>query len=151
MHMRITIWKPDGIVENIKANQGYFLVDLNHIDKNNFDIQLANISPCTPVVTRFSLQGDVYYLIKLHLLMDSCGSMRLSEDIMDVQIQMIIMTESSARARILAYMDDNRIKTALEAESHKKTAGEATIIETNKKAENKGDPNSKNPEPRLYL
>lgn len=44
----------------------YFLAEVNHIDKNNFDKQLTNILSYTPAGTGFSLHEDVYYLIKLH-------------------------------------------------------------------------------------
>ncbi|XP_050876196.1 uncharacterized protein LOC127079884 [Lathyrus oleraceus] len=33
MHQRIIIWRPDGIVENIEADQGYFNTSIKHIDR----------------------------------------------------------------------------------------------------------------------
>ena len=45
----IAIWGEDSIVENIKAHQGYYMAKVNHVDKRNFDRNLANIAPCTPV------------------------------------------------------------------------------------------------------
>lgn len=55
MHQQITIWKPDSIIENIEVVQSYFWEYVNHIDMNNFDRIFENISPCTPVRTRFYL------------------------------------------------------------------------------------------------
>lgn len=63
--------------------------------------------------------------------MDLCGSMRPSKDIMNGQIQMIIMTESSALALILAYMAENRITTPLEAEFQGMVIVESNHIEKN--------------------
>jgi len=46
LHQRIFIWREDGLVENIEADQSYFLAEVNTITKENFDKQLANIPPC---------------------------------------------------------------------------------------------------------
>lgn len=35
LHQKISIWRPDGIVENVKADQSYFLDKFNHIDKKH--------------------------------------------------------------------------------------------------------------------
>lgn len=45
---RITIWRNDGIVENVEADQGYYMVEVNQVDKRNFDKNLSNTAPCTP-------------------------------------------------------------------------------------------------------
>ncbi|KAI5388210.1 hypothetical protein KIW84_074053 [Lathyrus oleraceus] len=45
IHQRIMIWRPYGIVENIKADQGYFKTPINHVDKLQFDKHLATIAP----------------------------------------------------------------------------------------------------------
>lgn len=60
------IWTPDGIVENVKSNQCYFLIEFNHIEKKIFDKMLANISPCFPARMGFSMQRDDLYSVKLH-------------------------------------------------------------------------------------
>lgn len=36
-HQRITIWKPNEIFEYIEADQIFFHVEVNHIEKRNFD------------------------------------------------------------------------------------------------------------------
>ena len=45
---KITIWRNDGIVKNIEADQGHYMAEVNHVDKRNFNKNLANIIPCTP-------------------------------------------------------------------------------------------------------
>jgi len=46
MHQRLSIWREDGLLENIEADQSYFLAEVNNITKKNFDKQLASIPPC---------------------------------------------------------------------------------------------------------
>jgi hypothetical protein len=45
LHQRIAIWREDGLVENIEADQSYFQAEVNNITKKNFDKQLATIPP----------------------------------------------------------------------------------------------------------
>jgi len=33
MHLRVVIWRDDGSVENIEADQSYFLVDVNYVTR----------------------------------------------------------------------------------------------------------------------
>jgi len=47
MHQKISIWRDDGIVENIEAAQSYFLAEVNQITRKTFDKNLANIAPCS--------------------------------------------------------------------------------------------------------
>ena len=47
MHQRISIWRDDGTVENIEADQNYFLAEVNQITRMTFDKSLANIAPCS--------------------------------------------------------------------------------------------------------
>jgi len=37
MHQRISIWKDDGTIENIEADQSYFLTEVNQITRKTFD------------------------------------------------------------------------------------------------------------------
>lgn len=66
MHQQIIIWRPDGIVENIEADQGYFKTLINHIDKHQFDKHLANIAPCDPTDFAFTPDENAYYSLYLH-------------------------------------------------------------------------------------
>jgi len=55
LHQRVAIWREDGLVENIEADQSYFLAEVNNITKNNFDKQLASISPCTSLGPKYEV------------------------------------------------------------------------------------------------
>lgn len=48
VHQRFLIWREDGVVENIEADQGYFMDNVNNVGKKEFKRKLANISPCLP-------------------------------------------------------------------------------------------------------
>jgi len=45
MHQIISIWRDDGTVKNIEADQSYFLAKVNQITRKTFDKSLANIAP----------------------------------------------------------------------------------------------------------
>jgi len=47
MHQRISIWSDDGRVDNIEADQSYFLAEVNQITRKIFDKNLENIAPCS--------------------------------------------------------------------------------------------------------
>jgi len=47
MHQRISIWRDDGMVESIEADQSYFLAEVNQITRKTFDKNLAKIAPCS--------------------------------------------------------------------------------------------------------
>ena len=47
LHQRLIIWRDDGIVENVEADQSYFKTEVHHLTKHSFDKKLATISPCT--------------------------------------------------------------------------------------------------------
>jgi len=65
MHQKIVIWRDDGMVENIEADQSYFLVKVNQVTRKTFEKNLAKKVPCS--ATKFSCtdQTDVSY-VKLH-------------------------------------------------------------------------------------
>lgn len=60
MHQRIIIWRPNGIVENIEVDQGYFKTHINHVDRHQFDKHLANIAPCDPTSFTFTPYDNAY-------------------------------------------------------------------------------------------
>lgn len=66
MHQRITIWWPNGIVENIEAYQGYFKTLINHINRRQFDKHLANIASCDPANFAFTPYDNAYCSLYLH-------------------------------------------------------------------------------------
>lgn len=66
MHLRVSTWRPDGIVENIEVNQSFFLAEVNQTGKRTFDRKLAHIASCTPTREPFALEGDIFNSMKLH-------------------------------------------------------------------------------------
>ena len=46
MHQRLLLWRPVGMVENIEADQSYYLGEVNHLGLADFDKNLAHIGPC---------------------------------------------------------------------------------------------------------
>ena len=65
MHQRISIWIDDGIVENIEADQSYFLAEVNQITRKTFDKNLAKIAPCSFTKSDDANQADASS-VKLH-------------------------------------------------------------------------------------
>ena len=43
LHQRIAIWRNDKILENVEVDQGYYMAEVNHMDKRNFDKNLAKL------------------------------------------------------------------------------------------------------------
>ena len=66
LHQRITIWRNDRIMENVEADQGCYMAKVNHVDRRNFDKNLANISPCTPSGFAYMPLEERFYSFKLH-------------------------------------------------------------------------------------
>lgn len=66
LNQRIAIWTNEIIMENVEANQGYYMAKVNHVDKRNFDKNLDNISPCTPIGFAYIPLEEEFYSLKLH-------------------------------------------------------------------------------------
>jgi len=66
MHQRLAIWREDGLLENIEADQSYFLVEVNNITKKNFYKQLASIPPCISLGPGYEVQENEMFSMKLH-------------------------------------------------------------------------------------
>ena len=66
LHQKIAIWRGDGLVENIEADQSYFLAEVNNVTNNNFDKHLANISPCTSLGPKYEVQDNEMFSMRLH-------------------------------------------------------------------------------------
>lgn len=62
----LAIWREDGLVENIEADQSYFLAEVNNITKKNFDKQLATITPCICLGPKYEVQDNEMCSMKLH-------------------------------------------------------------------------------------
>ncbi|KAK2384028.1 hypothetical protein QL285_071424 [Trifolium repens] len=65
LHQRLIIWRDDGIVENVEADQSYFKTEVHHLTKHSFDKKLATISPCTERDFAHRSAGNVHHAIKL--------------------------------------------------------------------------------------
>ena len=65
MHQRIAIWRDGGTVENIEADQSYFLAEVNQITRKTFDKNQANIAPCLSVKSDGTNQADASS-VRLH-------------------------------------------------------------------------------------
>ncbi|MCI23624.1 hypothetical protein A2U01_0044806, partial [Trifolium medium] len=70
MHQRLTIWREDGLVVNIEADQSTYVSDTNTVTMQNFDKNLATIAPCGEQNAVFDpnevVSGNVYHSVKLH-------------------------------------------------------------------------------------
>ena len=66
MHQRLVLWREDGIVENIEADQSYFMTAVNLVDKRNYDKHLAKIAPCTPNDEINETRNAHYYMTLRH-------------------------------------------------------------------------------------
>jgi hypothetical protein len=66
MHQRIAIWRPDGIVENIEADQSYFMTEVNTVNSQSFDKNLAHIPPCSPAEFDLKTTDNAYCSMYLH-------------------------------------------------------------------------------------
>ena len=65
LHQSLDIWRKDGLVENIEADQSYFLAEVNTITKENFDKQLANIPPCMSLGPTYEVQDNEMFSMQL--------------------------------------------------------------------------------------
>src|SRR4051812_18107243 len=66
MHQRLTIWRQDGIVENIEGDQSYYMAEVNQVNKTNFDRNLANIGPCHAAEDIYTPNKNALYYLSLH-------------------------------------------------------------------------------------
>ncbi|MCI28758.1 hypothetical protein A2U01_0049960, partial [Trifolium medium] len=65
LHQKLIIWREDGVVENIEADQSYFRTEVHHITKHSFNKKLANIAPCTEQGFAYTNANNVYHSVKL--------------------------------------------------------------------------------------
>ncbi|CAJ2645042.1 unnamed protein product [Trifolium pratense] len=97
MHQRLIIWREDGLVENVEADQSAYVSETGTVTLQNFDKNLASITPCGEQDAAFDPNEVV------------------SKNFLDGSIIMNMMIKSPAWDRITAYAAENRIKMALEA------------------------------------
>jgi hypothetical protein len=68
LHQNLAIWRDDGIVEYVEADQSYYLSEQYQITKQTFDKNLATIAPCGDKDAAFDkvVSENVYHSVKLH-------------------------------------------------------------------------------------
>jgi hypothetical protein len=65
LHQRISIWREDGVVENIEAGHSYFRTDVYHVSRHAFEKNLENISPCIEQGSAYAHASNIYHSVKL--------------------------------------------------------------------------------------
>src|ERR1044072_1062373 len=65
LHQVVSIWRDDGVVENIEADQSYFLAEVAQINRANFETRMAHIAPYSALGNEFSHPGNTTYAIRL--------------------------------------------------------------------------------------
>jgi hypothetical protein len=66
LHQRLIIRREDGCVENIEADQSFYMFEVDTISKQTFDKNLANIAPCGDRECAFDPTDNVIHSVKLH-------------------------------------------------------------------------------------
>lgn len=57
---RSSIWRNDRIMENMEADQSYYMNKVNLVDMRHFDKHLANITPCEPAGFDFTPTDEAF-------------------------------------------------------------------------------------------
>ena len=65
LHQVVSIWRDDGIVENIEADHSYFVADVSYVGKHNFERSLAHIAPYDALDNELSNKANVNYSMRL--------------------------------------------------------------------------------------
>lgn len=65
LHQRISIWRKDGIIENIEADQGYCKIDDNKDGIKSFDQYLANVASCYDAIEVYTPNKNIGQLLNL--------------------------------------------------------------------------------------
>ncbi|MCI04703.1 hypothetical protein A2U01_0025750 [Trifolium medium] len=70
MHQRLIVWREDGLVEYVEADQSAYVTETNTVTLQNFDKNLASIAPCGEQDAAFNpeemVSENVYHSVKLH-------------------------------------------------------------------------------------
>jgi hypothetical protein len=70
LHQRLIIWREDGLLENIEADQGIYMSEVDTDTKQTFDKNLAMIAPCGDQNAAFEViegtSNAVHHSVKLH-------------------------------------------------------------------------------------
>lgn len=66
LHQRISIWMEYGTVENVEADQSYYMAEVNHVSRKTFDKNLENIASCPPKDEGFISYDNIFHSVRLH-------------------------------------------------------------------------------------
>jgi hypothetical protein len=66
LHQKLILWRDDGVVENIEADQSFYMSEIDTISQQNFDKNLANIAPSYDRESAFEPSDNVIHSVKLH-------------------------------------------------------------------------------------
>jgi len=77
------IWREDGSVEDIEADQSYFLVEVNNITRKTFEKSLEKIAPCS-----FAEDGDDDQIGKSFIRLDPTHGFMLEKKVLNTEILM---------------------------------------------------------------
>jgi hypothetical protein len=66
LHQKLILWREDGIVENIEADQSFYMSEVDNVTPQTFDKNLANIAPCGDKDSAFEPSDNVIHSVKLH-------------------------------------------------------------------------------------
>ncbi|WJX34091.1 hypothetical protein P8452_22239 [Trifolium repens] len=66
LHQKLMLWREDGCVENIEADQSFYMSEVDTINQQTFDKNLANIVPCYDRENAFTPSDNVIHSVKLH-------------------------------------------------------------------------------------
>ncbi|CAJ2653075.1 unnamed protein product [Trifolium pratense] len=57
MHQRLIIWREDGLVENVEADQSAYVLETGTVTLQNFDKNLASVAPCAENRIKMALEA----------------------------------------------------------------------------------------------
>ena len=70
MHQKLIVWREDGLVEYVEADQSAYMIDANTVTLKSFDKHLASIAPCGEQDAAFDHEhvdpDSVYHSVRLH-------------------------------------------------------------------------------------
>ncbi|WJX94327.1 hypothetical protein P8452_75756 [Trifolium repens] len=70
MHQKLIVWREDGLVEYVEADQSAYVTDINNVTLQTFDKNLAQIAPCGDQNEAFNNEvagvDEILHSVRLH-------------------------------------------------------------------------------------
>ncbi|KAI5430427.1 hypothetical protein KIW84_034853 [Lathyrus oleraceus] len=104
------------------------MTEVNNVNSRSFDKNLAHIPPCSPTEFNLKATDNAYCSMYLH------PTHGFQWDKEDGEANLMMMSKESALKRITAYIAENKLKEALEAEV------KYMVVEANKENPNEQCP-----------